>query len=498
MIRNTCSVWATVLAAFFFLSTPVWAEPDTAARAESLIDNGAYAEAAALIEPAIAVHPDDAALWFLLGLAYHNSGEADLARRAFEKVVSLDPNHTRAWYNLGAIHYKARRWGLAEEAFVHAARSPELAATGYLNAGLSRYKGGDPEGARPLFDEASRQDPSGRYGEAARRMLAHMEDPEGAAIAGERETRSAGRPEKSAGAWRIRFEAGREYDTNVFLSPDDQTTSNSGDWRTEARARIERQLPVLGHYRLTTRYDFSGRWYNSKNQSNLTTHRLRLRLDERRQPLRLRLEYVAGYSELRGNAYQNSHRFAVRARLLAKSGRYLWAGAELEMIEAPGSRYDYLSGTGLKATLSTFGPFLKGGQYYGALSVHHLDRGTLTSTSGALTTVLDYSYIETGPYLRLSMPTGWHQLEVAGTFRYQYRSYLNEDVWSGGPAGSKTRKDHRVGVGLEVSREVFKDVEVSFEWEGEVRRSNIGDDANDYRDRDYNRNVFGVFATARF
>lgn len=73
----------------------------------NMIFKGEYAEAEAAVKQYIAEAPDNAQLYFILGVLYETQEEnpqsADLAIAQFEKSISVDPNHDRSLLQLGNL-----------------------------------------------------------------------------------------------------------------------------------------------------------------------------------------------------------------------------------------------------------------------------------------------------------------------------------------------------------------------------------------------------------
>lgn|GEM_PF-1453988 len=474
------------------------AEPDPE-RAKTLIDQGRPADAVPLLEAAVAEAPASARLHFLLGVAYHRSGRPEQAIPHFEEAVALDPADGRARYNLGAAYFAVERWQEAARAFAEVPeRAPDMAAAAWLNAGLAVAKQGRRDEARALFARAVAAEPEGRPAETARRMLALLAwtepaGPEGAGEAGAEAAADVAAAERRgpARAWRqalhARLEAGLEYDTNVFSLPDDTATTEEHDWRGAVRARVDTRVP-LGAVRLTPRYDFYGHFYDKQTTYDYLRHRLLLRADWRGPALEPRLEYAYAYSELGADPYLDSHSLGTRVALRRAPGRRLWAGVAVRHDEAPLARYDYLSGTTWEGTLSAFGPAGEAGELYGSLTLRTVDRGTVVRS----TYRASYSYTGFEPYVYYSRPLPW-RMDFTGTFRYEYRRYTEADTWTSGPGGRRHRQDHRVTATLAVSRPLSRWLEVEAGWQGQVRESNIGNRMGDYADRDFTREVMGVF-----
>ena len=162
----------------------------------------------------------------------------------------------------------------------------------------------------------------------------------------------------------------------------------------------------------------------------------------------------------------------------------------MELDEAPGSQYEYLSGTEWEASLSEFGPMGERGSRYLSVALRRVDAGTdVNGTYRA-----DYSYTAIAPYAYVTRLLPWWRLSFTGTGRYEFRYYANPDTWtSPGPGGSRRREDHRLTATLALSRPIGHGLEVELGWEGQVRESTIGNNRNDPVDRDYTREVMGLF-----
>jgi len=453
-------------------------------RAEALIDAGRAMEAAGLLEAALAAAPGDAERYFWLGVARHRAGDRDAAREAFTRALALDPAHAAARYNLGAVAFEAGRWEAAANAFLAIPPvAPEMAAVAYLNAGLARYRQGRGEEAKALFRKAADSGPDPQTAATARRMLAVLEGPE---TPGPSAADTAPVPP----AWAVKADLGRAFDTNVLLSPNDATSSNVSDWRTTASLRASRPValdrwgPALT---LTPDYAFYGLWYDAESPFNYRTHRLRLRLDADR-PGRPRLEYGYTFAEFGGAAYMATHALSGRLQVAGSGPRAAWVTLAARRHEAPGERYEYLSGWEWAASVSGLAPFARTGTAYGSLDLRRLDAADLAGGAGEFRS---YSYLAAGPLLYATHP--WRfGTRVTGSLRYEYRIYRDRDTWTTPAAGSKRRRDQRVTASVQLARPLRPHLEVVASWQGQYQWSNIGDDPGDYRNRDYARNVLGL------
>lgn len=249
---------------------------------------------------------------------------------------------------------------------------------------------------------------------------------------------------------------------------------------------------VADRYRVSPQYDFDGYWYDTESAYGYRRHRVSVRVDDRRAALRPRLTAGYVFSQLGNEAYLAGPWLEGRLTLLHKDRSYLWAKFEAALVEAPGERYDALSGHSLQGTLSAYTPAGEG-WVYGALTARYLDRGSNATTVNGKAVTLDYSYASVEPLVAASQPLPWGGLTANGSLRYEARRYADPDTWTG---GARRRVDHRFTARLAVERPVWKRVDVELSWRGQVRRSNIT--AADYRDRDYTRNLYGVFLKGDF
>jgi tetratricopeptide (TPR) repeat protein len=465
---------------------PAGTADDVTARARGLIDGGSPARAVPLLEDAAVAAPADAQVVFLLGVAYHRTGRPREAVIALSRAAALAPPDGEMAglirYNLGAARFAVGDYDAAAEAFLAVpSRAPQAAAAAYLNAGLARYKAGRVPEARALLAQAVEAEPDGPSADTARRMLDALSPPSAAPAPAARR----GRP-----SWG--FAAGREFDTNVFALPDDATTTHRSDGRYAVKGEAEYRVPVSGRYDLTPHYDFYGYWYDTEHAYNYRRHRVFLRLNDRRGALRPRLTWGYDFARLGGDAYLSSHWLDGRLTVRRGPGARVWVRAGVAVEEAPGQQYDYLSGASGEAVLSGYHAALADGWVYGALRLRYRDRGTAAVTFQAVPVRVDYSYASVEPQVR-ARTTLPGRLEVTGDLGYEVRRYLHDDRWTGPTPGSKRRLDQRVYGGIALARALGGGLKATLSWSGEVRRSNIGNAATDYRNRDYERQLFGAF-----
>jgi len=453
---------------------------DVPARARNLIEKGQSARAVPLLEEAAVATPGDPEVVFLLGMAYHQTRRYQDAAIALTHAAALAPDDGVIRYNLGVVQFALGHYDDAAESFLAVpALDPRATAKAYRNAGLARYKAGRVEEAKALLARAIEAEPEGSDAETARRMLDFLSPSPGhRAVA----TRKARLSES--------LSVGREFDSNVFARPDDGTTTGLSDWRTTLQADVQYRLPVSDRYDLTPRYEFYGHWYHAEHAYNYRRHRVWLRLDDREGTLRPRVTWGYDFAELGGEAYLASNWLEGRLTLRRTERGRVWVRAGVSLDEAPGHQYDYLSGTSWEAVLYGSRDALADGWIYAALRARYRDRGTANVTYGGIPVRVDYSYASIEPRVgaRTDLPGG---LRTTGLLRYEVRQYLHDDTWDLPTRGSKRRLDQRVVADISISRAITRSVRLSLSWTGQIRRSNIT--AADYRDRDYERELYGFF-----
>ena len=486
---------------FFLLAGPVFADeaPESLVkRADAMIEGGNATGAIPLLQSAVETEPANADAHFLLGVALAKVDRGEAARTAFRRTVALEPTHWRAHYNLGAGYFQDGMWEQAANAFLAIPRlAPDRAAPAYLNAGLARFKQGRKNEGRELLERAIAAEPEGASAGTARDMLARLDrpapaqaaevTPEPAPVADSPRTAKA-----VVKAWKAKVGVGREYDSNVFLAPDDQTAQGVTDWRNILTLGLDHR-GMMGGYRVTSEYDFYGRWYDTETNVDYHVHRLRFRAEDRGMPLSPRLGYTLSLGSLGGTSYLNTHQLDGRLTLSRSKDRALWGGAHVRLFDAAGASYRHLAGTEWQVIGSGAMPVMAEGRLFASVALRYLDRDDLNGANG----FRSYSYLVVEPFVRVThpIPGGW---EFSGSLRVQFRNYADDDTWTTPAVGAKQRADQRVTLLAKVSRPVYENVDVELSWRAQVNRSNIGEDVTDYENRDYTRNVVGAKLVAGF
>lgn len=89
------------------MNRPTTAEPDQAAHARTLCENGRWAEVLALAEKWQAESPGEAKAFFYQGAALAATGRFAEAETAYYGALALDDNDFKTWNNLAALQFDA-------------------------------------------------------------------------------------------------------------------------------------------------------------------------------------------------------------------------------------------------------------------------------------------------------------------------------------------------------------------------------------------------------
>jgi tetratricopeptide (TPR) repeat protein len=82
--------------------------------------NNPRCDADGWFERAIAVNPNAAPTYIVLGLHFHRSGKFADEIRSYKKALELQPQSLNAYYNLGLAYVAQKQYSLANEAAQHA------------------------------------------------------------------------------------------------------------------------------------------------------------------------------------------------------------------------------------------------------------------------------------------------------------------------------------------------------------------------------------------
>ena len=122
-------------------------------RARIWVGQGKINEAIADLQLQIADAPDSAATHYVLGIAYLQGGQSDLANAELQEAVRSS-DFAPAWRSLAALHLDLGNLQLAREYAAHALKTAPGYDSAHLVLGLAMLRQGDPAGARQQFVQA--------------------------------------------------------------------------------------------------------------------------------------------------------------------------------------------------------------------------------------------------------------------------------------------------------------------------------------------------------
>ena len=132
-------------------SRQVPAIPSPFAEAETLLRQGAIAEAKQKIQEQLALNPRSVAGYNLLGIVYSSEKDYANALAAFEQALKLSPNSSKTHNNLGNLYVVENKPDLAEKEFRTVLRLDPADREGNYNLGLLLVAKGSPAEAIPHF-----------------------------------------------------------------------------------------------------------------------------------------------------------------------------------------------------------------------------------------------------------------------------------------------------------------------------------------------------------
>jgi tetratricopeptide (TPR) repeat protein len=115
-----------------------------------------YREAVDSYKEALASVP---VLWNKMGIAYHQLGELDTAKRHYEQAIGLDSKYAEAINNLGAIYYAKRDYKKAEREYRKALRISPNSASIHSNLGTALFARKKYDKAMESYQQAMSLDP---------------------------------------------------------------------------------------------------------------------------------------------------------------------------------------------------------------------------------------------------------------------------------------------------------------------------------------------------
>lgn len=222
---------------------------------------GDVASAIAWYDRAIAVDPEDPDLLLDKGALLLVEGRVPEARDAFQQVIEIEPDNARAQLLAGMSAYRA---GDHEAAKPYLARAGELDPTLRDDAryytGLSEAVLGNVTEAASAFNDTASQSPLSPIGKSAAGFAEALE--------------RGGEPPRP---WRASMTAGMEFDTNPLVRGDTspafpQIRERETDARGVIRPSASYTFLDREGFRSTVGYDGYLSFHVEENDSNLQTH----------------------------------------------------------------------------------------------------------------------------------------------------------------------------------------------------------------------------------
>ncbi|HNY41802.1 MAG TPA: tetratricopeptide repeat protein, partial [Bryobacteraceae bacterium] len=128
-------------------SKPILVPVDDEARGDIFMARKMYREAAevyARIKPQTAIHLNKT------GIAYHQMGDLDMAKRYYERSIKLNKTYAEALNNLGAVWYAKKSYRRAVTFYQRALKLHPNSASMHSNLGTALF-------ARKKYEEAAKE-----------------------------------------------------------------------------------------------------------------------------------------------------------------------------------------------------------------------------------------------------------------------------------------------------------------------------------------------------
>lgn len=407
-----------------------------------LYELGRYEDAVAVLERALATHPDSASARLTLGLALKRVGRLPEAERQFQMAAALEDT---------------------------------LAAEALLLAGLARLELGDETGGQSLLQRVIALDPDDEAARSARLVLEGVSRP-------------------APGWLQLEAYAGTEYDSNVTLESNELDFAAGGSDESDLRFNVGTQARVRAFSGERSAVELGGRYDGGLHLDleEYDTHRFTGFLSGRYSVSRgvaFRVDAWGGETRLDSSSYLTSA--TLRPSVFATLGDRLgvlrafaegewldYAEPSLEAFERSGFAY----GGGLEHYL----PFHIGEERswlsIGASYRRHdtdAERDALLGFSG------DYDHDRWRAGIRSQLALPW-QLRAVAELGFDAELYANDNLTGFlTELRSEEREDTIWTTAITLTRHLGRFVEVDLAWRFSDRSSNVALFA-------YDRHVVGV------
>jgi tetratricopeptide (TPR) repeat protein len=119
-----------------------------------------YREAIDTYRTGLQAKPGDAAvIWDKIGIAYHQIGDLNGARKSYERAIKIDKKYADAINNVGTVFYAEKKYGSAISRYQRALRYAPDSASIYSNLGTAWYARGKFDLMAQAYSKALQLDP---------------------------------------------------------------------------------------------------------------------------------------------------------------------------------------------------------------------------------------------------------------------------------------------------------------------------------------------------
>lgn len=283
---------AVLFLAYFFLNPRLTFAGEQASQFQGLkfFQQGQYQKAQNEFNRILETDPSNATAHYYLGLTLGKQNQHKESIPSFKKALELDPSLTDAYLSLGISYFKIKSYDLALKELQNALRAdPNNTSANFFagliyqekgkhskaipyfeksmsgdkdfnqmalyNLGVSYDKMGDKEKARSSFNKAIELDPQSEMAGNSKKFLAIM----------------AEKPQKKNKRWGIEVSTGLEWDDNVTRVEQDAVT---GETDIAGVFEFEGSFKILDEpkYDLEASYDFFQTLYEDITTFNFQSH----------------------------------------------------------------------------------------------------------------------------------------------------------------------------------------------------------------------------------
>ncbi len=107
----------------------------------------------------IKIYPDDAEVWYNLGVTYFDQGDTANARRVYAKAIELRPNYSMAMNNTGVIFFNQKKYKTALGYFLKIMQTDSAFTDALGNIGACYHNSGNYKLAAGYYEKALQKDP---------------------------------------------------------------------------------------------------------------------------------------------------------------------------------------------------------------------------------------------------------------------------------------------------------------------------------------------------